>query len=422
MESSPASPDAAGQESSHLPVVTKRATEPDPIDELEAEPARRRRRGLKVAGVCGLVLVAVGVTYLATRSTNPSTASTVQRSTTLVSVTKRNLVETASFDGTIGYANQRGVTAVAQSTGTGAAAVSSASVVTSVARVGTIVGRGQQLFAVNSQPTLLLYGSFPAYRALASGVTDGPDVKQLQANLVALGYASIVPSETWNSATTTGIDRWEAALGLTEDGKVPLGRVVFAPDRVRIAAAANVGDTVASGSSVVTISSTQRQATVSLAAADAASVSLNDPVQVTLPSGKTVTGRVSTVGTVATAASSGSGGGGTAQGGAVNQSGASSATSGATLDVTISLAGAKGLGSLATAPVSVAFAQQRARNVLAVPTTALLTLADGTFAVEVSRGGTSTQLVRVTPGLFAAGGFVSVKGAIKAGDKVVVPQ
>ena len=420
MESSPASPDAAGQETSHLPVVTNRVTEPDPIDELEAEPARRRR-GLKIAGVCGLVLVAVGVTYLATRSTNPSTASTVQRSTTLVSVTKRNLVETASFDGTIGYANQRGVTAVAQSTGTGAAAVSSASVVTSVARVGTIVGRGQQLFAVNSQPTLLLYGSFPAYRALASGVTDGPDVKQLQSNLVALGYASIVPSETWNSATTTGINRWEAALGLTEDGKVPLGRVVFASDRVRIAAAANVGDTVASGSSVVTISSTQRQATVSLAAADAASVSLNDPVQVTLPSGKTVTGRVSTVGTVATAASSGSGGG-TAQGGAVNQSGASSATSGATIDVTISLAGAKGLGSLATAPVSVAFAQQRARNVLAVPTTALLTLADGTFAVEVNRGGTSTQLVRVTPGLFAAGGFVSVKGAIKAGDKVVVPQ
>ena len=422
MESSPAPPDAAGQETSHPPVVTKRVREPDPIDELEAEPARRRR-GLKVAGVCGLVLVAVGVTYLATRSTNASTASTVQRSTTLVSVTKRNLVETASFDGTIGYANQRGVTAVAQSTGTGAAAVSSASVVTSVARVGTTVGRGQQLFAVNSQPTLLLYGSFPAYRALASGVTDGPDVKQLQSNLVALGYASIVPSETWNSATTTGINLWEAALGLTQDGKVPLGRVVFASDRVRIAAAANVGDTVASGSSVVTISSTQRQATVSLAAADAASVSLNDPVQVTLPSGKTVTGRVSTVGTVATAASSGSGGGGgTAQGGAVNQSGASSATSGATIDVTISLAGAKGLGSLATAPVSVAFAQQRARNVLAVPTTALLTLADGTFAVEVSRGGTSTQLVRVTPGLFAAGGFVSVRGAIKAGDKVVVPQ
>jgi multidrug efflux pump subunit AcrA (membrane-fusion protein) len=69
----------------------------------------------------------------------------------------------------------------------------------------------------------------------------------------------------------------------------------------------------------------------------------------------------------------------------------------------------------------VAFTQQRATNVLAVPTTALLTLADGTFALEVARGA-STQLVRVTPGLFAAGGFVSVKGAVKAGDKVVVPQ
>jgi hypothetical protein len=79
------------------------------------------------------------------------------------------------------------------------------------------------------------------------------------------------------------------------------------------------------------------------------------------------------------------------------------------------------LGSLATAPVTVAFAQQRARNVLAVPTTALLTLADGTFAVEVADG-QSTHLVRVAPGLFAAGGFVSVKGAVKEGDQVVVPR
>jgi len=70
----------------------------------------------------------------------------------------------------------------------------------------------------------------------------------------------------------------------------------------------------------------------------------------------------------------------------------------------------------------VAFAQQRATNVLAVPTTALLTLADGTFAVEVADAGGRTHLVRVTPGLFAAGGYVGIQGAVNAGDRVVVPQ
>ena len=367
------------------------------LDGVDGVPFRRRR-GVRVAGVCALVVVAAGATYLATRSTNSSGATTVHRSTALVDVTRRNLVETASFDGTVGYAGQRDVSAVSLSTGTagGAAAASSGSsgVVTSVARVGSTVRRGGTLFTVNSQPTVLMYGSFPAYRALQSGVTDGPDVKELEQNLVALGYASMVPSETWDSATTTGVDKWESALGLTEDGKVPLGRVVFAKDAVRIASAANVGDSVAATSAVVTISSTRREATVSLTASDAASVGVGDRVSVTLPSGKAVVGRVSAVGTVATSSSSATTG--SAQGGAVNQSGGSSATSGSTIEVTISLASAKGLGSLATAPVSVAFTQQRATNVLAVPTTALLTLADGTLRARGRSRGIDAARARHT--------------------------
>jgi hypothetical protein len=60
--------------------------------------------------------------------------------------------------------------------------------------------------------------------------------------------------------------------------------------------------------------------------------------------------------------------------------------------------------------------------VLSVPTTALLSLAGGGFGLEVSDGGGRTHLVRVTPGLFSAGGFVAVQGAIKEGQQVVVPQ
>ena len=101
--------------------------------------------------------------------------------------------------------------------------------------------------------------------------------------------------------------------------------------------------------------------------------------------------------------------------------GASSATNTSTIDVSIRVTDTKALGDLATAPVTVAFTQQRAAGVLSVPTTALLTLADGGFAVEVSDGGTATHLVRVKPGLFSAGGFVEVQGAVKEGDRVVVP-
>jgi hypothetical protein len=54
--------------------------------------------------------------------------------------------------------------------------------------------------------------------------------------------------------------------------------------------------------------------------------------------------------------------------------------------------------------------------------TALLSLAEGGFAVEVVGAGGSTRLVRVDPGLFADGSVqISGKG-IKKGMKVVVPE
>jgi len=35
-----------------------------------------------------------------------------------------------------------------------------------------------------------MYGSVPVYRRLSTSTTDGPDVRQLERNLVALGFGS----------------------------------------------------------------------------------------------------------------------------------------------------------------------------------------------------------------------------------------
>jgi Putative peptidoglycan binding domain len=382
----------------------------DDVDDFgDLEP---RRRVWPAVVVAGLLAVAVGGTYLVTRSTRGSstTATTVKRSVSLFTVSRRNLVETASYDGTVQYADQRPL------------AAGSAGTLTRVAAAGSTVGRGGVLFAVDTQPTVLLYGRFPMYRTLQSGVSDGSDIAELKANLRKLGYApaSMTIDKTWDSDLTTGVENWETALGLTADGVVPASRVVFAPSAVRIADAGDVGDSVSPSSTPVTTSSVERDATVSLDVSDASIVGVGDRVTVTLPSGASVRGRVTEIGTVASSSSSSTTG--SNQGGATNQNGASSSTSSATVDVTIALANDRGLGTLAESPVTVAFAQERAANVLAVPTTALLTLADGTFAVEVSDGGGRTHLVRVTPGLFAAGGYVGIQGAVNAGDRIVVPQ
>jgi hypothetical protein len=61
-----------------------------------------------------------------------------------------------------------------------------------------------------------------------------------------------------------------------------------------------------------------------------------------------------------------------------------------------------------------------ASDALAVPVTALVVLADGSFGVEVATGGT-THFVQVTPGIYDRT-MVEIKGTgIAPGDQVVIP-
>src|SRR6185437_10483852 len=50
------------------------------------------------------------------------------------------------------------------------------SVYTMLPPLGRIVHRGEALYAVDGQPTLLFYGTTPASRAFEPGMTAGPDV------------------------------------------------------------------------------------------------------------------------------------------------------------------------------------------------------------------------------------------------------
>jgi multidrug efflux pump subunit AcrA (membrane-fusion protein) len=78
-------------------------------------------------------------------------------------------------------------------------------------------------------------------------------------------------------------------------------------------------------------------------------------------------------------------------------------------------------GELDQAPVDVGVTSERAKNVLSVPVSALVALRGGRYGLEVVRPET-TSVVEVTPGLYSDGGYVQItRGAVKAGDLVVVP-
>jgi hypothetical protein len=163
---------------------------------------------------------------------------------------------------------------------------------------------------------------------------------------------------------------------------------------------------------VLSITSTAREVTIALDAAQQSDVKVGDPVLITLPDNSTTPGRVSYVGTVATTPSSDQGGGGGGGG-----------SSSPTIEVDVTPTHPAATGRLDQAPVNVSITTASVRNALVVPVNALLALAGGGYALEeVSPGGTH-HLVAVELGLFDdQEGVVQVMGAVlAAGQRVVVP-
>ena len=79
-------------------------------------------------------------------------------------------------------------------------------------KVGDPVAPGQVVAQVAGRPVIALPGSVPAYRDLKPGQT-GPDVAQLQAALIALGYADADASGSYGSGTKLAVTALYNHLG-----------------------------------------------------------------------------------------------------------------------------------------------------------------------------------------------------------------
>jgi peptidoglycan hydrolase-like protein with peptidoglycan-binding domain len=150
-------------------------------------------------------------------------------------VERRTLAERLTVGGTIGYAGE--ATVLARLAGT----------LTALPKVGDIIERGQELYALGGEPVLLMYGAVPAYRDLKEGADEGPDVEQLEENLVALGYEPGTIDEEFTSSTATAVSAWQEDLGLEATGAVELGRVAFLPGPRRVTKVeATLGESIGS--------------------------------------------------------------------------------------------------------------------------------------------------------------------------------
>ena len=244
--------------------------------------------------------------------------------------------------------------------------------------LGPPIEPGQPLYRVDNCPIVLMIGSTPAYRAFGPGMTDGPDVAQLESNLITLGDAHglfSTPSGHFSTLTDDAVKRWQTANGYTADGHIPLGTIVFLPTAVLgrgtdrgLRASRPLRETPP------TRSRRRRLVYVPLNP-DLPTVSVGEPVPIVLPTNAQTPGRVTAVGppppNLASSSSSSSGSG----------TGGSSSSTTTVLTVTPQDPAATGTGDGVGVQVSLTI--QRARDVLAVPVSALLALAGGGYGVEI---------------------------------------
>jgi hypothetical protein len=374
---------------------------------LAAVPGERRRRRLILWLLTAAVMLAgaaVGLTVSGPFSTGgtgqPGVADNADP-TSLYTVHRGMISSQIPVTATLGYGGSYSV--VNQAAGT----------VTAVPAVGQVVSQDQVLYQVSGAPVVLLYGSTPAYRSLSLGLT-GADVAELNADLVSLGDATRAEiqagSDTFTSATATALKKLQAALGVPQNGTVSLGQAVFLPGAFRVTAvSATLGGRAQAGLPIMAGTSTTREVTIDLDAAEQSLVKVPDQVTITLPDGSTTPGVISSVGTVATSPPSSQGGGNTASPPAIT--------------VLVKPADPAAAGTWDQAPVNVTITTGTVSNVLVVPVDALLAQPGAGYAVEVVGTDGIHRLVPVTLGLFDdAGGLVQVNGpGLAAGQRVVVP-
>jgi multidrug efflux pump subunit AcrA (membrane-fusion protein) len=312
----------------------------------------------------------------------------------------------------------------------------------------------QDLAALVSGPkvVVLFYGPLHSWRTLSDGVSPGPDVLQLETNLLALGFdadGTLVADDTFDEATTKAVIAWQESLGVDATGVVDLGTIQYVDGPSQVTSAlSTIGDAVGANTPVAeltpieqvvdhvsgtlastdgttaeatasevssqpegantasnavqsTVETTQR-VTSQVDVSDRGILAVGMPVTVTLPDDTEIDATVESIGDVA-----------------ITQTGQGGST---TSVVDVVFTPTQSVDAVWTgADVTIDVVTSLTKNALTVPVTALLALREGGYAVQVVNADGSTTLVGVTTGSFN-NGYVEITGdGLSAGMDVVVP-
>ncbi|MGW7705013.1 peptidoglycan-binding protein [Streptomyces sp. NPDC054771] len=347
---------------------------------------------LALGAVTAAAAVTAGVLFLGDGGGAGAPAGSGDLPPATATVVRTDLVRSKTVDGKLDFAQRRAVKSAVEGT------------VTVAATEGRTLTRGQALYELNDKPVTLLYGPVPMFREMKAG-DRGSDVLQLERNLRDLGYGSgLYVDVRYDQDTAAAVKQWQKSLNRETTGRVGRGDVVFQPGPVKVVSAdAALADQVGPDGPVLTIASTEPVVRAGLDQTDGALTSRGTRVEVTLPSGKTVAGKVA--GTVRPEQSGGE----------------AAAQDGITVEVVLNGGAGGASGEDTKASASVKFVSEAHKGVLAVPVEAVVALRgeNGGYGLQVVEG-TTSRMVRVETGM-TADGQIEVSGPdVREGLKVGV--
>ncbi len=268
--------------------------------EHETQAERSRRSWWWTAGVLVVLGVASVVALVISRNAD-TVATEPQGPTNTAEVVRTDLVDETVYDGTLGtteddtlVAPSAGVVSFSRAAGdtvspgevafaidgepilllsganaahrdfrlgadTTTIAARTMGTLTEIVEPGAILEQGAVIARIDDEPIVLLYGEVPMYRTLEdlSENLTGVDVRQLEQALTDLGHnnGDVTVDEEFTQATEEMVERWQAELGVEEDGIVTVADVVFSPGPAQaVNLAASVGDRMADGTVLATLS------------------------------------------------------------------------------------------------------------------------------------------------------------------------
>ncbi len=353
----------------------------------------KRQTAIAACAIGGVAALAIGGPKLLSSDralADDQPTETAAPSYDLDSVVKRDLTEERSANGSVGFGKISTLP------------IEASGLVTKAVERNTILTSGDVLVRIANKPVFVADGEQPLYRDLrrvGNGETDaagdkigylkGDDVTQLQQFLIDQGFddkGRLSADGTFGLSTERAVKAWQRDVGHTATGVVDRTQIVFVDGSVRVESAPEVGQPF----SEITVTSTAPTVTISVTSKTRSFFEAGTEVAVE-------SGSASTKGTVTSLKRT------------VGQDGSPS------YEVEIEISGDE-LGDAES--VKVISTKIVAGEVLSVPVSALIALAEGGWAVQVDDG-SGPKLTAVTLNQ-VVDGFAAIEG-VDEGTEVVVP-